>query len=76
MDSLSSSDSHVPHVLSPTLFANLKVGVSMKFSQIFGRDATLAMKAINILTHNKFEVILLLQLYHSHMSLGRVSLLD
>ena len=76
MDSLSSSDSHVPHVLSPTLFANLKVGVSMKFSQIFGRDATLAMKAIDILTHHKFEVILFSQLNKAHMSLGGVSLLD
>ena len=66
----------VSHVFSSTLFANFKVGVSMKFSQVFRWNSTLAMETIDVLTYDEFQVVLFSKLNHTHMSLGWVSLLD
>ena len=68
--------SSVAHVLSATFFADLEVCIAVKLGQIGGRNTTLPVKAIHILTDDEFEVVLLRELDQSHMSLGGVRLLN
>ena len=73
---LSVANSSVAHILSATLFTDLEVCIAVEFRQIGCRDAALPVKTIHILTHNKFQVVLLCELDQGHMSFGRVCLLD
>ena len=63
------SDPVVSHMFSATFGAQLQVVVSMKFNEIVGMDSALAMKPIDILTHNALEVAPPLEFDHGHMSL-------
>ena len=76
MNLLSSACTVVAHVLAATFLADFDVCISMKFSNICCWDSTLAMEAINILTNDVFQVVLLHKLNHGHVSQRGVSLLN
>ena len=63
-------------MFTSALLANLEVRIPMQFGQIFRRNPTLAMKAIDVLAHNVLEMLPLGQFNHCHVSLGRVGFLD
>lgn len=48
------SNAEVSHVVSIASHTDLQVRVAMNLSDIFGRDACLAVQTINVLAHNLF----------------------
>ena len=66
----------VSKVFSATLLTNFQVCVSVQLSQVAAWDSTLSVKAVNVLTDDKLEVLLLCKFNECHMSLGWVSFLD
>ena len=68
--------SHVSHVNALTLLAVLQIRVSMKLRNLRGWNAAFSMQSIDVLTHDKLQMVLFHELNERHMSLGRVRLLD
>ena len=57
----------VTHVLAATFLANFEVRVSVQLRNAGGRNATLTMKTIDVLTDDMLEMVLLHQFNHGHM---------
>ena len=66
----------VAHVLAATLLANLEVRVAVELRNASCGDTALAVKAIDILADDVFQVLLLHELNERHVSEGWVGLLD
>ena len=66
----------IAHVLTSTFLADLEIRVSMKLGKVGCGDSRLAMKTIDILAYDVFQVVSVHQLDHSHVSQGWVGLLD
>lgn len=64
---LGSANLVVAHVFSPTLDAELEIGVTVEVSQLISMDATLAMETINVLADDSLEDTTILKLYHGHV---------
>ena len=66
---LSIAHARVSHVLAAALLANFKIRVAVELGEIGGGDATLPVQAVDVLTHDVLEMVLLEQLNESHVSL-------
>ena len=73
---LSIAHARISHVLAAALLANFKICVAVELGEICGRDATLPVQIIDILINDVLKMVLLEKFNESHVSLGRVSLLN
>ena len=64
---LSIADAMVTHVLAATFLANFEIRITVQLRNAGGWNATLAMKTIDILTHDMLEMVLLHKFNHGHM---------
>ena len=68
------ADAMVAHVLAATFLADFEVRVAVELRNAGGRNATLAMQTIDVLTSDILQVVPVHQLNQGHVSLRRVSL--
>ena len=73
---LSIAHTGVSHVLTATVLTHFQVGVAVELGDVRCGDSALSVESVNVLAHDKLEVVLLSELNEGHVRLGRVSLLN